>query len=220
MWNLRSSTVKPLFHYCSPTYLPEQTTVSSGIRRTRTPSWVDSWWRSQLQYHDSAPICKTGDFRVLRWKWKDIGWGHYCSSNLMQKFGRVQSTTPVIYSKLVSTNHWLQPALLESIIGWNQLGVDAWHRLPSPKLLLVIWACIRPWFPTHLHCHCQTSPGFHRRIWALGSASPWAICPVPQELRQPDSADPRSPLRAVMPTENYAWCTLNPDHKSKAENML
>ena len=37
------------------------------------------------------------------------------SSNLMQKFGRVESM-PGVYSKLVSTN---QPARLESIIGWK-----------------------------------------------------------------------------------------------------
>ena len=38
-----------------------------------------------------------------------------------------------IDSKLVSTNHWLQPALLESMIGWNQHGVIAWRRLQAPK---------------------------------------------------------------------------------------
>ena len=46
------------------------------------------------------------------------------SSNLKQKFGRVEST-PGVYSKLVSTKHWLQSSWLESMIGWNHLGVDA-----------------------------------------------------------------------------------------------
>ena len=37
-------------------------------------------------------------------------------------------------------NHWLHIARLESMIGWNQLGVDAWCRLHSPKLLIKILA--------------------------------------------------------------------------------
>ena len=57
----------------------------------------------------------------------------------MQKFGRVEST-PSLDSKLVSTNHLIQPARLESMICWNQLGVDAWRRLHYPKLLHKIWA--------------------------------------------------------------------------------
>ena len=60
----------------------------------------------------------------------------------MQKFGRVDSMLGVS-SKLVSTNHWLQSSWLESMIGWNQLGVDTWHRLHSPKLLHKVWANIR-----------------------------------------------------------------------------
>ena len=53
---------------------------------------------------------------------------------------------PGVYSKLVSTNHWLQLSWLESMIGWNQLGLDVWRRLHSPKLLLKIWAIIIPCF--------------------------------------------------------------------------
>ena len=95
-------------------------------------------------------------------------------------FVRVEST-PGVYSKLVLTNHWLQSSCLESMIGLNQLGVDDWRRLHSPKLLHKIWATNdrKRWNSwTDLPNRINTLPKMRERakVFVWGGADVWMNC--------------------------------------------